>query len=171
MDVSERDRALLGALQRGLPLVARPYAAVGQRIGMAEEEVMSRLASLKSAGVIRRLGVIVRHHELGYRANAMNVWALPEDRVDAMGRRLAEEPDVSLCYRRRCCVEWPYNLYCMIHGRDRQQVLAHRQRLAEKHDLDRWPHEVLFSGRRFKQRGAWYRPEDSTGTRAGADHG
>lgn len=171
MDVSERDRELLAAVQKGLPLVARPYAELGRPIGMGEQEVIDRLSALKRAGIIRRHGVIVRHHELGYRSNAMSVWALPEDQVDRIGRQVAKELGVTLCYRRRNCAEWPYNLYCMIHGRDRSEVLARRDSLAGKFELDQWPHAVLFSGRRFKQRGAWYRQGGADRKQAGAGDG
>jgi siroheme decarboxylase len=170
MDLSERDRRLIAALQRGLPLVQRPYAALGEAVGMEESEVLQRLARLRETGVIRRFGVIVRHHELGYRANAMMVWAVPEAEVDALGAAIAGEAQVTLCYRRHPAPpRWPYTLYCMIHGRDRESVLARRDQLAARYGLNRWPHRVLFSGRRFKQRGAWYLP--APGEPAGATTG
>ncbi len=170
--VTERDKELIGALQKGLPLVRRPYAALGERVGMGEQEVLRRLADLRAKGVIRRHGVIVRHHELGYRANAMSVWAIPDERIDDLGEQLAGEPGVTLCYRRRTAPPaWPYNLYCMIHGQDREAVLARRRELAEKYGLDQWAHRVLFSGRRFKQRGAWYRPPQPAPEKAEVRHG
>ncbi|ROR29522.1 AsnC family transcriptional regulator [Inmirania thermothiophila] len=151
-----RDRALLGAIQDGLPLVARPYRAVGERLGMDESEVILRLARLLRSGVIRRLGLVVRHHELGYRANAMVVWDVPDEEVDAAGARLAAEPAVHLCYRRRRHPRWPYNLYCMVHGRDREAVLAEIEAVTRRAGLAGRPRRVLFSRRRFKQRGARY---------------
>ncbi|MCC5857760.1 MAG: AsnC family transcriptional regulator [Ectothiorhodospiraceae bacterium] len=173
MDICERDRRLIGALQDGLPLVRRPYASLGEAVGMAESEVIRRIARLKEAGIIRRFGVIVRHHELGYRANAMMVWALPEDQVDTLGQRLAREAPVTLCYRRLPAPpRWPYNLYCMIHGQSREAVLAARDALVARHGLERYPHRVLFSSRRFKQRGARYLPGAPRPTWNGeADHG
>lgn len=173
MDICERDQRLIRALQGGLPLVRRPYAALGKAVGMAESEVLRRIARLKEAGVIRRFGVIVRHHELGYRANAMMVWALPEDQVDALGERLAGEAPVTLCYRRRPAPpRWPYNLYCMVHGQDRDAVLAVRDALVARHGLAEYPHRVLFSGRRFKQRGARYLPAETGQASSGeAGHG
>jgi siroheme decarboxylase len=160
MAISEVDQQLIAALQRGLPLVSRPYAALGEPLGMSEQDVLTRLAKLRDDGVVLRLGVIVRHHELGYRANAMMVWAIPEERVDDVGHSVAQEAGVTLCYRRHPAPpRWPYNLYCMIHGRDRDTVLAHRDRIVAQQGLDVFPHAVLFSGRRFKQRGARYLPE------------
>ena len=153
------DRRLVGAIQDGLPLTARPYAAVAERIGLSEAEVMGRLDRLLCDGVIKRMGVVVRHHELGYRANAMVVFNAPDDRVDALGERLARLAPVTLCYRRtRRPPIWPYNLYCMLHGRNRAVVRRWMHELLPEAvgDLDR---AVLFSRRRFRQRGARYVPD------------
>jgi siroheme decarboxylase len=160
MELSERDRLLIAALQDGLPLVARPYAAVGELIGLGEAEVIEAIRRLIAAGVIKRFGVIVRHRELGYRANAMVVWDVPDDRVAHAGRRLAELPFITLCYRRpRRLPDWPYNLFCMIHGCDRRMVEALIERITVAAGLAAQPRAVLFSRRRFKQRGARYAPE------------
>jgi len=64
---------------------------------------------------------------------------------------------VTLCYRRpRRLPDWPYNLFTMIHGRDRDEVLANIDRLVRECGLEDIPRDVLFSRRRFKQRGAIY---------------
>lgn len=155
--IDARDRALLAAIRDGLPLVPRPYAAVGAALGMTEQEVTDRLETLQDAGVIKRLGVVVRHHELGYRANAMVVWDVPDAEAAALGRRLAAFEAVTLCYRRaRSLPEWRYNLYCMIHGRDRATVERHIEEITAACGLAATPRAVLFSRRRFKQCGANY---------------
>ncbi|MCG8356016.1 MAG: AsnC family protein [Kiloniellales bacterium] len=158
MRVTEaHDLDLIAALQDGLPLVPRPYACLGQRIGLSEAEVIARLRGLIDRGVIRRFGVIVRHRALGYRANAMVVWDLPEAEVGAAGARLAALPYVTLCYRRpRRLPDWPYNLFCMIHGTDRDEVLCQVAAAARDCGLEKAMREVLFSTRCFKQRGARY---------------
>ena len=162
MDVTPAERALLAALADGLPLEPRPFAALGERLGVTEAEALDTLRALQDRGVVRRFGVVVRHHELGYRANAMVVWDVPDAAVDAAGRALAAAPGVTLCYRRpRRPPDWPYNLFCMIHGQDRDAVLRALERAAALAGLAAVPREVLFSGRRFKQRGAVFGPAPS----------
>jgi len=149
---------LIAAIQDGLPLVARPYQQIAERLGWSEQKVIARLGQLIDSGVIKRLGVVVRHHELGYRANAMVVWDVPDSEVDRLGHLLGRQDCVTLCYRRpRHLPDWPYNLFCMVHGRDRDEVLACVARMSEGLGLDDIHRTVLFSGRRFKQRGARYR--------------
>lgn len=156
-----RDLALVAELRGGLPLTSRPYADLGARLGMSEAEVIGRLKALTEGGVIRRFGAIVRHHEAGYTANAMVVIDVPDDRVAAAGRTLALEEGVTLCYRRaRALPDWPYNLYAMVHGRDRAVVQAAVADMLRRQGLAGLPHAVLFSTRRFKQTGGRYgRPQ------------
>ena len=157
MAVNANDRRLIAAIQDGLPLVPRPYAAIAESLGLTETAVIAALRRLAETGVISRFGVIVRHHELGYTANAMVVWDVPAADIAAIGRRLAELPFVTLCYRRpRRLPDWPYNLFAMIHGRDRATVEALVDRATAAAGLQDRPRDVLFSGRRFKQRGARY---------------
>lgn len=149
---------LIEVIQGGLPLVPRPYLEIAERLGETEDAVISQLETMITAGTIKRLGVVVRHHELGYRANAMVVWNIPDDRIDEIGRALGDQPCVTLCYQRpRRLPDWPYSLFCMVHGKDRDDVLRCIDDMTKNLSLENIAHNVLFSGRRFKQRGARYR--------------
>ncbi|MCU7942746.1 MAG: AsnC family protein [Candidatus Thiodiazotropha sp. (ex Cardiolucina cf. quadrata)] len=151
------DLDLVHAIQGGLPLVEQPYAQIASELNITETEVIRRLGRLLETGDIRRLGVVVRHRELGYRANAMVVWDVPDDRVSEIGQLLGRQSCVTLCYRRpRRPGRWPYNLFCMIHGRSREGVLRNLDRLIHDCNLGWITHDVLFSLRQFKQRGAKY---------------
>lgn len=159
MMINDDELKLIEAIQEGLPLVPRPYELIGQRIAMREQQVLDGLRDLIDRGVIKRFGIIVRHRQLGYRANLMAVWDLPDERVDAIGRELGKEACVTLCYRRpRRLPDWPYNLFTMIHGQDRQTVLDQWNALVASHGLEDVARAALFSSRCFKQRGAHYRP-------------
>ena len=159
--ISGRDRALIACLQDGLPLMTRPFEALAQRAGWlgagGEREAIVRIADWLDAGIIKRFGIIVRHWALGFRANAMCVWDVPAPDADRLGHALAAEPDVTLCYlRARAGAVWRYNLFCMLHGRDRVEVETQLAMLTARHGLAAYPHAVLFSRRAFKQCGARY---------------
>lgn len=157
MDVTRQERLLLAAIEDGLPLDRQPYARIAERIGVDEAAVIEMLGSLQARGVISRLGVVVRHHELGYCANAMTVWDVPDAAVSEIGRRIAAMDGVTLCYRRpRRLPDWPYNLFAMVHGRDRTAVKSLVEVISEEAGLADAPRAILFSRRRFKQRGARY---------------
>ena len=152
-----QDALLIQAIQDGLPLLERPYAAIGEAIGLTEDAVIARIGTLMACGDIKRFGIVVRHKELGYRSNAMVVWDLPDAWVDGLGERIGQMPFVTLCYRRtRRLPDWPYNLFSMIHGRDPESVLEQVEQIKQRVGLQDVDHAVLFSGKRFKQRGARY---------------
>ncbi|MCX7897637.1 MAG: Lrp/AsnC family transcriptional regulator [Rhodocyclaceae bacterium] len=152
--MSATQRRLIAALQPGLPLVPEPFAQLAEETGMTEEALLWQLKQWLEEGSVKRFGVVVRHHELGFCANAMVVFDVPDETASEIGSRLAAERGVTLCYRRaRCLPHWPYNLFCMVHGRTRAEVAPVIERLQR---LAGHPAEVLFSVRRFKQCGARY---------------
>lgn len=159
MPIDAADQSLLTALQPGLPLVSRPFLTLGQPLGWSEQRVLKRLRDWLEQGVIRRMGVIVRHRALGYQANAMVVWDVPDTEVSAVGRTLAGEPGIHLCYHRpRRLPHWPYNLFCMMHGRQQAHTLERVAQLRQARSLADYPYAILFSTRCFRQRGAYYLP-------------
>jgi DNA-binding Lrp family transcriptional regulator len=153
---TRRERLLADALARGLPVTQHPYARLAAISGLDEPTVLARIAAWLASGTIKRFGVVVRHRALGWRANAMCVWDVPDAAAPAIGRALASESAVTLCYRRQRAEGWPYNLYCMLHGRERDEVERELAALSARHGLAAFPHDVLFSRRAFKQRGARY---------------
>lgn len=149
--------ALKEAIQDGLPLTPEPYRTIADALGIPETGVIARLQQWLDEGFIKRLGLVVRHHHLGYGANAMVVWDVPDAQVDALGEIFRATEGITLCYRRpRRLPHWPYNLFCMIHGQDRTKVLELVARLVEAHGLQNIPRELLFSTRQYKQRGGRY---------------
>ncbi len=155
--LAAKDRELIAALEPGLPLVPRPYHALSRQLGWTEGQVMSRLTSLIENGIISRFGCILRHRKIGYTANAMAVWNVPDDQVDDIAARMAKIDAVTLCYRRtRRPPDWPFNLFAMIHGQEKAQVRQEIGAAEMATGLKDFPGAVLFSKRCFKQSGARY---------------
>lgn len=152
--IDATDRRIIRATQAGLPLTPRPYHDLAERLGLRPEEVMARLGAMLDSGVIRRIGVVPNHYRLGYRANGMTVWDVPDEVVDEVGARIGALPVVSHCYHRpRQGREWPYNLFAMVHGRSRAEVEREAQRIAVllgPHDRG---HAILYSTRILKKTG------------------
>jgi DNA-binding Lrp family transcriptional regulator len=152
------DLELIIAVQNGLPLVSRPYALIAQHLQLTEAAVIQRLQELKQQGLIKRLCVIVNHRQLGYQANAMVVFNIPDSEVSLIGKKISQFDFINLCYRRPRHEDiWPFNLFCMIHGKTRDTVLQQLKNLIQECELDAYAHDILFSQRCFKQRGALYK--------------
>jgi len=157
MFLDHRDWNIIEIIQSGIPLITKPYALIGAQIGLSEHEVICRIEQLQNSGIIKRFGIVVRHRKLGYQANAMVVWDIPDNLVSNVANKLKEFEFVTLCYRRpRKLPEWRYNLFCMIHGQDRQNVKEKVALIVEQCGFQDFEHEILFSRRCFKQCGAQY---------------
>ena len=81
MLLDHRDWNIIEIIQSGIPLVSKPYASIGAKVGLSESEVIQRITQLQDNGIIKRFGIVVRHRKLGYQANAMVVWDVPDDLV------------------------------------------------------------------------------------------
>lgn len=152
--IAEADQALAALVEAGLSLTARPFDAWAEATGRPIEALLGTLQRWLDAGTLKRFGVVVRHHELGFAANAMTVFDVPDNLVDSCGEALARQPGVTLSYRRERAPQWPYNLYCMVHGTDRAVVQGVIDRVVPAAGLAAHRRAVLFSTRRFKQTGA-----------------
>lgn len=148
------DRRIVAATQAGLPLVARPYHAIAEELGLSPADVMHRMQRLLDAGAVRRIGAVPNHYALGWTANGMSVWDVPDEHVAEAGQMVGALEFVSHCYRRpRHLPDWPYNLFAMVHGRGREEVADKLTRIAAV--LGNWDrgHDVLFSSEILKKTG------------------
>ncbi|RPI43840.1 MAG: Lrp/AsnC family transcriptional regulator [Betaproteobacteria bacterium] len=148
------DRALVLATQAGLPIVERPYHALGEGLGISAEEVIARLAAMIERGVIRRIGAVPNHYALGYSANGMTVWDVDDAAVDRLGALVGSQPFVTHCYRRpRRLPLWPYNLFAMVHGRSRAEVESQARSIEALLGEACRAKDILYSRRILKKTG------------------
>jgi DNA-binding Lrp family transcriptional regulator len=148
------DRRIIVATQAGLPLVAEPFEALAQQLGLETGEVLQRVAAMQASGIIRRIAAVPNHYALGYTVNGMSVWNVTDDHISELGRQVGALDYVSHCYHRpRHLPLWPYNLFAMVHGRNSQDVEAKVAGIAALLGEDCRGHEVLYSKRILKKTG------------------
>lgn len=152
--MDELDRALIVATQAGLPLVARPYAALAEQLALAEDEVMARLQGLLSSGMIRRIGAVPNHYAIGWTANGMTVWDVADEQVDQLGALVGALLFVTHCYRRpRALPAWPYNLFAMVHGSSRDECSAKAEEIRALLGAACRANDILYSTKILKKTG------------------
>lgn len=148
------DRDIIQATQAGLPLTPQPYHAVAAQLGLEPDEVMMRMRCMQDSGIIRRIGAVPNHYKLGFTANGMSVWDVPDERIAELGRLIGALDGVSHCYHRpRFLPEWPYNLFAMVHGRSRADVERQVLDIAALLGADDRGHTILYSTRILKKTG------------------
>jgi len=154
MIIDELDRKIVQATQAGLPLQTAPYTEVAGACGCDTQTVMQRMRLMLERGVIRRIGAIPNHYRLGLHGNGMSVWDVDDDKLVELGARVGRLDFVSHCYERpRHLPLWPYNLFAMIHGHDRDEVKVKLEQIVDLLGPDCRQHDVLFSTRILKKTG------------------
>ena len=155
-DLTELEAELLLEIQDGFPLSLTPYRDTAAAIGAETADVLAAVERLLADGCIKRIGCVVNHVVTGFRNNCMVVWDVPDDQLDALGERVGELPYVTLCYHRprRPEMDWSYNLFTMVHGREADAV----DRVIDELATEQLPfdHERLYSTETLKQTGARY---------------
>lgn len=159
MQLDDIDKALIALAQGDLDVTERPFDAWADRTGLSVDEVISRLRSLKDDGVIRDMKAVLRHRKAGFIANAMVVWAVPEDLVDIIGPRIAANKAVSHCYGRTGF--GAYSVFSMIHGKTRDEILQTVQSISQGSGIDDF--QIFWSIRELKKTSMKYFHQEDAG--------
>ncbi|MBI5814566.1 MAG: AsnC family transcriptional regulator [Nitrospinae bacterium] len=154
-EITSYDVKIMAELQRSIPMVKNPFAAIAAKLGLTEEEVIARTREYGQKGYYRRFGATLRHQKAGFTANGMGVWSVPdkEDR-HRLGELLANRPEVSHAYERPSFDDWPFHLFTMIHGESEEEVRKIAKRMSEETGVKEY--DVLFSTREFKKTSMQY---------------
>ena len=152
--IDEQDKRIIRLIQGDLPLAARPFAVLAEKIGITEDEFIARVLALKERGVIRRFGATLFHQEACFGANAMVAWLVPEGRIKEIGKMLSGFQEVTHCYHRRPMKDWKYNLYTMIHGNTKEACEGIARRMSQSTGMS--DYVLLFSEKEFKKTSMQY---------------
>lgn len=117
MILDEKDRLILNRCQRDFPLAPRPFAVLGERLGMAEGEVLARIRRLHAQGVIRRLGPVLSPRQLAG-DSLLAAMHVPPDRLEEVIALVNHRPEVTHNYER----EHYYNLWFVVSAEDTSKV-------------------------------------------------
>lgn len=147
--LDDLDKKIIVIMQEDFPIVAEPYLEIAEKLGISEDELLKRLKGYQQSGKIRKMGAVLRHREVGYAANALCAWIVPEERIKEIGEMLAKDAVVSHCYARVSQPDWPYNFYTMLHAHTREQCKVIAQDIAERVGLQEYT--MLFSTREWKK--------------------
>ncbi|KJS11743.1 MAG: transcriptional regulator [Peptococcaceae bacterium BRH_c8a] len=147
--LSDLEIRIVRELQAGLPLVERPYLELARRVELTEGELITTIKDMIKRGIIRRFGAALKHQDLGFTANAMVVWDVPEDKAPQVGRIMAGYKQVSHCYQRPRRPDWPYTIFTVLHGQSRDDCQKTAAELAAATGIKEY--KLLFSTRELKK--------------------
>ena len=148
-ELTELDKRIVRVLQGEFPLVAEPYKTLAEQVGVSEEIFLERVKAMQETKKIRKMGAVLCHREVGFKANVLVAWEVPADRLDEIAQRMAASPSVTHCYDRNTAHNWPYNLYTMVHGHSREECEQVVKTLGEECHVSN--HVMLYSKHEWKK--------------------
>jgi len=146
---TEEEKNYIRELQKDLEVVERPFLKSAQKLGITEEQLLEKVKQYENIGVMRRFAAILRHREVGFTANGMIVWKVPDERIEEVGAKLGAFPQISHCYQRPVYPDWPYSVFSMVHCKsiaDAEDMAKQIQKQVNVQD-----YKILFSSREFKK--------------------
>ena len=150
-DLSPTDRAVVNELQQDLPLTAKPFDFMSTHLSMDVDKFLTHCQSLMQRGIMRRFSASINHNRVGFVANAMTCWRVPQKMVETAGRKMATFKEISHCYERQTSPLWSYNMYAMIHASSKEACKIIAEKVSSEADLDRSDFALLFSTREVKK--------------------
>ncbi|KAF6249235.1 Lrp/AsnC family transcriptional regulator [Marine Group I thaumarchaeote] len=146
---TEEDKNFIRELQKDMEIIDEPFVKAAKNLGITENELFDKMKHYEDIGVMRRFAAILRHRKVGFTANGMIVWKVPEDRISEVGEKLGAFPQVSHCYERPTYSDWPYNVFSMIHCKTHDE--AHEMAKTIQEQIQVPDYDILFSSREFKK--------------------
>lgn len=146
---TEEDKDFIRELQKDMEIIDEPFVKAANNLGITENELFEKMKYYEEIGVMRRFAAILRHRQVGFTANGMIVWKVPEKKISAVGAKLGAFPQVSHCYERPTYPDWPYNVFSMIHCKTHDEAHEMAKTIQDQIDVD--DYRILFSSREFKK--------------------
>ena len=146
---TEDDKNFIRELQKDMEIIDEPFVNAANNLGITENELFEKMKFYEDNGIMRRFAAILRHRQVGFTANGMIVWIVPEDRISEVGEKLGAFPQVSHCYERPTYPDWPYNVFSMIHCKTQDE--AHDVAKTIQKQINVPEYQILFSSREFKK--------------------
>jgi len=143
------DRKILLETEKGLQLTPEPFKEIAAQVGITPKEVIERLKRLQETGIIRRFGASLKPNSVGFLANALVAWKVPQSRVEEVGRFFSEYDEISHCYEREPIAgKWEYNIYTVMHAHERETIQQLVKQLSTATALEEY--SILYSKRNLK---------------------
>jgi DNA-binding Lrp family transcriptional regulator len=149
VQLSDFDIRAIQELQEDLPMIPRPFDDMARRLGLTNQRLFDVAKEFQDRGIMRRYSAVLYHRKAGFRANAMAVWKVPEDRAEAVGKIMARHTGVTHCYQRPTFPDWPYTHFTMIHAVSKEgceDAVKEIENATGVHD-----YLILYSNREYKK--------------------
>lgn len=124
------DKQIVTLIQSGFPVSERPYADIGEKVGISEEEVIERIKAIKESGEIRRMGASFDSRKLGYSSTLCAVH-VPTEKMEAAIEAVNSYHNITHNYERNHY----YNMWFTVIAPSRERIGEILHDIEEKADV------------------------------------
>lgn len=143
------EKKIISALNRPLGITKKPFYPAADGLGWEESRWLKLIKDYRASGLIRRLGLILAHRDIGLKSNVLVCWKIPKKNLPRAAGIFQQTAQISHCYERETCGGWPYNIYTMIHGPDKRACLGIIRKLSRNTGIK--DYQALFTLQELKK--------------------
>ncbi len=156
--LTEKEIEMIRVLQKDLEITPEPFKTLAEEARVTVKELLDQAKVFNETGQMRRFAAVLYHRNAGFKANGMVVWKVPQEIQEEIGFKMAAYRAVSHCYLRPTYLDWPYNIFTMVHGRDEIEVKELLDMIEKEMNItERY---VLYSTKEYKKtRVQYFTPE------------
>ena len=147
--LSEFEIGVIREIQKDLPVESRPFERMAECLDISERELLSVADDLQQRGIMRRFCAVLNHLRAGFKANAMAVWKVPEERAEEVGNIMAQSKRVTHCCQRTTRPDWGFTHFTMIHSTSPEQCEKVAREIAKATGIG--DYQLLYSTREYKK--------------------
>jgi len=156
--LSIEEIGMIRQLQEPFPLTDEPFQKIAGDLGITEVQALELIKSLAKKGCLKRIGSFLKPGAVLPSLKTLVVWQIPEEKLERIGREIAEFGKVLYADQRAAFAEFPYSLYTMIQAGTPEELEALTWRMQER--IGKWPCHVLVTTREFKKEPLRYFPKE-----------
>ena len=117
VELDAKDKVLLNDIQGGFPPTSRPFLRIGEGLGMAETEVITRVRRLLDEGALSRLAPILNATAMGG-ARTLAAMHVPPEHLEEVAATVNSFDSVSHNYER----EHHFNLWFVVSSEEATEL-------------------------------------------------
>lgn len=148
------DKKIINYLSTQILEGLEPFHTVAARLNISPDEVFRRIIRYKKIGLLTKFGATLNQGQAGFKFNALGVWKVPSNKIEAMAKIMISYRQISHCYQRKSYPNWPYSLYTMIHAQKKSTCLRIAKEIAHKSKIN--DYQLLFSQKEYKKQDRAY---------------
>lgn len=129
-------KVLTYILSHELGISKRPFLKIANALGMREKDIIAILLKLQRKKAINKVRAVINHLKAGYKVNALICWRIKPKAIKAITNIFIKNTRVSHCYERKPRKEFNYNIFTIMHAKEKKDIETFIRQISETFTVD-----------------------------------